>query len=265
MPVRRLRTALAFALVSLLAASLPAAAQWRPGGQSAGANIAGKFDYYSLVMSWSPTHCSTPQGERDTDQCARRDGRRYAFVLHGLWPQYERGYPEACWTRRKPYVPQPVIDGMLDIMPATGLIIHEYKKHGTCSGLDADHYYGLARHLFLGIKVPERFQNPMEPLFVEPGELVNEFIQANPQLRPNMIAISCGGAGNRLRELHICMTREGRPRPCGSNENQRRLCSASKMYVPPVRSTAQGPHTPPPKAKQPPRRIEGQAPLPLPR
>ena len=62
-------------------------------------NVAGKFDYYTLVMSWSPTHCANAEVGRDEQQCARFDGLRYGFVLHGLWPQYEKGYPEACRDR----------------------------------------------------------------------------------------------------------------------------------------------------------------------
>lgn len=102
----------------------PTSAAARPGGTS------GSFDYYSLVLSWSPTHCESPEGQDDEAQCARRDGRRYAFILHGLWPQYERGYPEDCPAESR-FVPQRVIDGMLDVMPSKGLIIHEYRKHGT--------------------------------------------------------------------------------------------------------------------------------------
>lgn len=252
------------ALATLLA--IPASAQrWPFSTDAPKRNVAGQFDYYALVMSWSPTHCSSPEGERDSDQCRRRDGRRYSFVLHGLWPQYERGYPEACPTRQKPFVPQPVIDGMLDIMPARGLIIHEYRKHGTCSGMDADHYYGLARHIFTSIKIPDRYVNPFETQFVSPGELVGDLVRANPQLRPNMIAVSCGGPGNRLREVRICVTRNGTPRPCGSNENQRRMCSAERMHVPPVRSNT--PSSSPSAARKapPPVRLDNASPLPGPR
>jgi ribonuclease T2 len=64
---------------------------------------------------------------------------------------------------------------------------------------------------------------------------VADFIAANPDLRPDMMVVECGGAGNRLKEVRICFTKEGAFRACGRNENQRRLCSADRMYVPPVR------------------------------
>jgi ribonuclease T2 len=53
-----------------------------------------------------------------------------------------------------------------------------------------------------------------------------------------MIAVQCGGSGNRLREVRICFSKSGTFRACGPNENQRRLCSADRMYVPPVRASA---------------------------
>lgn len=198
-------------------------------------NAAGNFDYYSLVLSWSPTHCASPEGEGDDTQCARRDGRRYAFILHGLWPQYERGYPEDCPTRVRPYVPQSVIDGMFDIMPSKRLIIHEYRKHGTCSGLSPEGYFQTARRLYGSLKLPERFRNPNEPQYLDPREVIREFVSANPQLKPDMLAVGCGGPGSRFREVRICFTKTGELRSCGRNEEQGGLCRSSRMYVPPVR------------------------------
>lgn len=195
---------------------------------------AGGFDYYSLVLSWSPTHCDTPEGRDDHSQCAPRNGRRYAFILHGLWPQYERGYPEDC-PARTTWVPQPVIDRMLDVMPSRGLIIHEYRKHGTCSGLSPEGYFETARKLYGSLKIPERFRNPTEAQFVSPGDVVAAFTAANPQLRADMIAVGCGGRDDRLREVRICFSKSGALQSCGANEAQRKLCRSSRMHVPPVR------------------------------
>jgi len=200
-------------------------------------NIAGQFDYYLLVLSWSPTHCSTAERGRDDLQCARSDGRRYGFLLHGLWPQYERGYPERCHTRWRPFVPEPVIDGVLDVMPSKGLVIHEYRNHGTCSGLQPAPYFALARALFNRIRIPKRYQNPFETHFISPQELSWDFAQANPGLRPDMMVVTCGGPGDRLTEVRICMSKDGRPRTCGPDVSRNKLCRARQMHVPPVRST----------------------------
>lgn len=196
----------------------------------------GRFDYYALVLSWSPTFCETSD-RPDAAQCNRRDGRRFAFVLHGLWPQFERGYPEYCPTPERPYVSQSTIDRMSDIMPSRNLTIHEYRKHGVCSGLDPDGYYTLARRLFDKVKVPPRFHAPDQNQIVDTGTVVDEFVAANPGLRPEMLAVVCGGPGNRLREVRVCATQNGEFRACGGNENPRRLCAAPRVYIPPVRAS----------------------------
>lgn len=200
-------------------------------------NIPGQFDYYALVLSWSPTYCADKGGNDDT-QCNRRDGRRYSFVLHGLWPQYESGYPSDCRMSRRPFVPENVISSMLDVMPSRGLVIHEYRTHGTCSGLDPANYFTTAHRLFESINIPQRFRNPFESQLVSPSDIRREFLQANPNFSPDMIAVVCGGAGKGLREVRFCLSKDGKPRSCGQNENQRKLCSTDRVFIPPARSTA---------------------------
>ena len=200
-------------------------------------HVAGQFDYYALVLSWSPTHCSTPQGEDDDMQCNRRDGKKYAFVLHGLWPQYTRGWPQDCRLQRRPFVPDSVINSMLDIMPSRGLVIHEYRKHGTCSGLDVQGYFTLSRQLFKSIRIPSDYTNPFETQYVSPRALKRAFAKANPGLPEAAIAVSCArGNRGRLREIRICFSKDAKPIPCGPNEDERKLCSTENMAVPPVRS-----------------------------
>ena len=211
------------------------ARSYRSDGQR---NVAGQFDYYALVLSWSPTYCAE-KGDNDRMQCNRSDGRRYSFVLHGLWPQYERGYPSDCELPRRPFVPEPVIDSMLDVMPSRGLVIHEYRAHGTCSGLDPAPYFSTARRLFDGIKIPERFRNPFQSQYVSPSDIRNEFLRANPGLGSDMLTVVCNGSGGQLKEVRFCFSKGGKPRACGENENQRKLCSADRVFIPPARSTAQ--------------------------
>ncbi|MFM9846346.1 MAG: ribonuclease T2 family protein [Hyphomicrobiaceae bacterium] len=250
-PWARARSAgmLALAALAMFTISVaPLSAQYGkgPGGrapyeyQPPGRNEAGRFDYYALVLSWSPTFCAS-QRDRNEPQCNARDGRQYAFVLHGLWPQHERGWPQDCPTRDRPFVPRPTIDRMLDIMPSPRLVIHEYRKHGTCSGLSPDAYYDLARRLYAKVKIPPRFVRPNQSFFVTPGDLREEFLSANPTLKDESVAVACGGPGGRLREVRICFSREGEFRPCGRNEDARRLCSQPRMYVPPVRGGGGGP------------------------
>ena len=233
------RLALFLSIACTMAPSAHAQLRWDDDRrESRQEHVAGKFDYYALVLSWSPTHCSTPQGEDDDTQCNRRDGKKYAFVLHGLWPQYTRGWPQNCRTPRRPFVPDSVINGMLDIMPSRGLVIHEYRKHGTCSGLDVQGYFTLSRQLFNAIRIPREYANPFETQYVSPRDLKRAFAKANPGLPQESIAVACArGNRGRLREIRICFSKDAKPIACGPNEDERRLCSASEMAVPPVRST----------------------------
>jgi ribonuclease T2 len=207
------------------------------GAALAQRNEAGVFDYYVLALSWSPTYCVEVGDERDDPQCdSRGNGRPYAFVLHGLWPQHERGWPQECRTADRGWVPARVANAMLDIMPSKRLVFHQYRKHGTCSGLGVDGYFKLSRQLYEKVKIPERFEKVTdERMTVGVAELIDDFQKANPGLKPDMLTVQCGGAGHRLKEVRICFTKEGDFRSCGRNEDQRHLCSAERMYVPPAR------------------------------
>lgn len=194
-------------------------------------NVAGQFAYYDLVLSWSPTYCETGGFKRRDPQCT--SNRPYGFVLHGLWPQHKKGWPQSCRLKKNPWVSREVIRSMLDIMPSKGLIIHEYKKHGTCTGLTPEGYYKLSRKLYNKIKIPPRYTNLQKPLLISPKQIEDDFLIANPELKPEMISIACGK--RRLREIRICFGRSGKLIPCGQNENQQRLCRQPKVYMPPVR------------------------------
>src|SRR5690606_18991341 len=80
-----LRGALAALALLLLTQSALAQQRGKPG----------EFDFYVLALSWTPSYCEAEGDRRAGDeQCSR--ARPYAFVVHGLWPQYERGYPRSC-------------------------------------------------------------------------------------------------------------------------------------------------------------------------
>ena len=202
--------------------------------QRSGNHIAGRFDYYQLVLSWSPTHCEDNSRGRNDTQCGPRRARPYAFVLHGLWPQYDRGYPEFCRTRSRPFVKNATIDAMMDIMPSRGLIIHQYKKHGTCSGYTPADYFKASRLLYKRVRIPKRYDSPNKAQFATPNGLIQDFVAANPKLRSSMISVVCKrGNANQLREIRICFDKKGRFRSCSGNSRNR--CRRAKMYIPPAR------------------------------
>ncbi len=187
----------------------------------------GKFDYYLLSLSWSPSFCETAAGARSQDQCGPRP---YSFVVHGLWPQYERGFPEDCQIP-SPRLDHRIVEEMLDLMPARRLVYHEWDAHGTCSGLGQRAYFDAVRKARAGVKIPPQFDKPQQALTISPGQVVDAFTKANPGLTAAAIMIDCDRT--RLREVRICLTRELAFRACGAE--RARACRSDRLVMPPAR------------------------------
>jgi len=196
-------------------------------GLSHAADEPGRFDFYVLSLSWSPTWCETDGRGSGSDQCAM--GRRFGFVVHGLWPQFERGYPQDCKVDRFPGDAD--VAAMSDLMPERDLVRHEWRKHGACSGLTPSAYLGKVRAARATVRIPDAFQRPDNYVMVSPAEVEAAFTRSNPGLRTGGIAIICDG--RRLREVRICVTRDLEFRACG--EVDRRGCRADRLVLPPVR------------------------------
>ena len=190
------------------------------------------FDYYVLSLSWSPTYCASNKGRRNKSQCGRQ--RAFAFVVHGLWPQYKKGWPQNCKTNQR-WVGRSQIKAMLDIMPSKGLIIHEWKKHGSCSRLGQKAYFKLTRRLFDKVLTPARYLSPQKPILITPRQLVSDFVKTNRGLSAAGLSVQCGNNRDRasLSELRVCFSKTGEFIACG--ENERRSCRAKILVMPPVR------------------------------
>ncbi len=193
-----------------------------------GRNVPGQFDYYVLSLSWSPEHCAGPQGSRDRFQCGGE--RKFGFIVHGLWPQFERGWPESCGTGPGP--DRATIDEMMPIMPSPGLMRHEWQKHGTCSGLTPKQYFNRIRDTYRAIKVPPDYQQPPRQITVKPTDIEAKFVAANPGMTPQSIGIVCTGNGRFLQEVRICLDKNMKPRPCSADV---RDCRSPQVIMQPVK------------------------------
>jgi len=195
-------------------------------------NQPGQFDFYVLSLSWSPSFCEAA-GERGTppqQQCAARP---YSFVVHGLWPQYEKGFPEFC-QQPAPRLDRNIVSSMLDLMPAPRLIFNEWDKHGTCSGLSPNAYFESVRRARALVKIPDAYIEPKALLTVTPDEVEEAFVAANPGLARDAIAVTCDS--RRLSEVRICLGKDLRFRACP--EIDARACRRDKIVMPPVRGDA---------------------------
>jgi len=193
-----------------------------------GDGTAGQFDYYLLALSWSPAFCIQ---QSYSSQC--NGPRQLGFVVHGLWPQDEKGWPQHCGGDTQ--VSDSVVRGISDLMPSRKLVYHEWSAHGTCSGLDPRAFFALVRRSYDSLIMPAVLESPKTAVEQSPRAVVNAFLQANPQLPAESVVATCPGRGTpRLREVHVCFDRDLNGRAC-SADALREACRASSVIVTPVR------------------------------
>lgn len=206
-------------LALILFAALPAAAQ-QPG-------TPGKFDYYVLALSWSPSFCETESGKGAAEQCA--PGRRHGFVVHGLWPQYQQGgWPAHCAAPAP--LPSDLVRSMLPIMPSRKLVDHQWRKHGTCQGGEPGAYFAATRAAFDRIAIPPPLKAPATPLSLSAAQVERLFAQYNPGLDAQSLVVTC--RGRKIAEIRVCLDKDLGFRACGSDLRDR--CKGDILF-PPVR------------------------------
>lgn len=186
------------------------------------------FDFYVLSLSWSPSYCEAEGKAANRQQCAT--GRPYAFVVHGLWPQFERGYPQDCPVAERD-VPNETLRALYDLMPSAGLIGHQWRKHGSCAGLPQRDYFKVLRTARERVVIPPEFDRLKAYRSVDPDLVEAAFLQFNRGLGPDGIAVTCDR--RYLREIRICMSKDLSFRSCP--EVDARACRRSKVVMPPVR------------------------------
>lgn len=188
----------------------------------------GEFDYYVMALSWSPNWCEREGDARGAEQCDPRHD--HGWILHGLWPQYEAGWPSYCPTTERAPSRRMTRD-MRDIMASDGLAWHQWNKHGVCSGLLAEDYYALSREAYGRVTRPDVFRR-LEKAVRLPAAVVEEaFLEANPALEADMITITC--RDGYIQEARICLTKDLTPRRCG--DDVIRDCRASSARFAPIR------------------------------
>jgi ribonuclease T2 len=184
--------------------TLLASATWADGERP------GKFDYYVLSLSWSPTWCALEGDARHSPQCEADTG--FGWVLHGLWPQYHYGWPSFCPTANRP-PSRALTKDMADIMGTPGLAWYQWKKHGACTGLTAPDYFALARKAYAKVNRPEVFRKLPNPVRLPARVVEQAFLKANPGLTPDMLTITC--REGRIQEVRLCLSKSLDPVPCG--------------------------------------------------
>lgn len=126
----------------------------------------GDFDYYLLQMSYAPEFCKTHPDKKDSKECSGT----YNLVLHGLWPQYynpiivdgQKFYgPQNCPSKydniTQDYINENVLakiknwDVIAPDFDNSNLAEHEFKKHGSATGITPFDYFALSIRLATSI------------------------------------------------------------------------------------------------------------------
>jgi ribonuclease T2 len=168
----------------------------------------GKFDFYVLALSWSPDYCAT-QGNNDTQQCTI--GKKLGLVLHGLWPQYQKGYPSNCTTEK---FSKSLQEKFPNLYPSDSLYTHEWEKHGTCSGLKQADYLALSKQLKESIVIPNQYKSPTKPFRTTVTKLKQAFLATHSGWSTDFLAVSCSGSGRFLKEILFCYSLDGKATSC---------------------------------------------------
>ncbi|WP_158812781.1 ribonuclease T2 [Methylocapsa sp. S129] len=217
------------------AAQKPAPAQAAPDAAptpmappaSAGMIAPGNFDFYLLTLSWSPGFCDTGGASKSPDQCSV--GSNLGFVVHGLWPQFQHGYPSDCDPSRP--VSSVALQETDGVFPNEGLARYEWRKHGTCTGLSPEAFFSSVKRARASIEIPDAFNAPREQQSMAPLDIQRAFVDANPDLRPQAMAIGC--SGGELQEVRLCFSKDLRDF-VNCPEVARATCRAQSITIAPV-------------------------------
>jgi ribonuclease T2 len=214
------------ALTALIAVCAAISLQARPSKKRP-AQSAGSFSYYLLVLSYAPDFCAEPGGNKTPQECGA--GRHIGFVVHGLWPQNDTGQgPENCGPASP--VSKAIVDATLAYIPTQSLIQHEWKSHGTCSGLDAASYFALVRKARDSVTVPNDLNQPGQQLQLSQNDVESKMAAANASYPMDAFRVSCYN-DNDLQEVRICLNKDLSPRACTASASH---CSASTVTLLPV-------------------------------
>ncbi|MDS9466536.1 ribonuclease T2 [Paracoccus sp. MBLB3053] len=187
---------------------------------------AGQFDYYVLSLSWSPSWCAIEGREEGSDQCDA--GRRLGFTVHGLWPQYEKGWPSDCRTNARDPSRLETRE-MADVMGSAGLAWYQWKKHGRCSGLSSRDYFTLIRRASDSVNLPKVLERLSKDVNLPSRVIEDAFLESNPEMRRDGITVTC--RSRSLQEVRICLTKDLEPRDCAPDS--RRDCQGSFLMPAP--------------------------------
>ncbi|QYJ07369.1 ribonuclease T2 family protein [Qipengyuania flava] len=165
---------------------------------------------YTLALSWSPEFCKPRKGQRaHARQCSGRDGM-FGLIVHGLWPESGRSWPQWCPAQR---APQPrEVAANLCISPSASLVARQWAKHGACMTRRPATYLKVTRILWQGLRIPD-FDRVSREDDLTAGTIRTRFVDANPGWFAEAVGVKLNSRG-WLQELRLCYDKRFMPTAC---------------------------------------------------
>lgn len=165
---------------------------------------------YTLALSWSPDFCRGREGRRaDVLQCSGRNGR-FGLIVHGLWPESGRSWPQWCSHQGGPT--GQMLAKNLCLTPSTRLLAHQWAKHGSCMTRQPETYFTVTRILWNGLRIPD-YDRLSRQDGLTAGDIRRALADANPGWTPQAIGVDLDRSG-WLEELKLCYDRRFMPVRC---------------------------------------------------
>lgn len=185
---------------------VPAPAAVTPDGPARRLPISG----YTLALSWSPEFCRGRQRDRgERLQCGGGMGR-FGFIVHGLWPQSARSWPQ--WCRSVPPPSATLVRAQLCRTPSPRLLGHEWAKHGSCMAGRASDYFKVSNIVADSLRYPD-MERLSRDRALTAGGLRQALALANPGRAPASFGLLVS-RGGWLREVRVCLDRRFRSTRC---------------------------------------------------
>lgn len=165
---------------------------------------------YTLALSWSPAFCRTREFQRaHARQCSGQSGE-FGLVVHGLWPESGRSWPQWCRTTTRPTSTE--LARNLCMTPSARLLVRQWLKHGSCMTRRPETYFRITRILWNSLAVPDLDRLSRQPKLTA-GDLRALFAAANSGWSARGVGVKINSNG-WLEELRLCYDRRFRPTAC---------------------------------------------------
>lgn len=181
---------------------------------------------YTLALSWSPEFCK-PRA-RDPGhafQCGGGKGR-FGLVVHGLWPESGKSWPQWCEASRAPSAAE--VRGAMCLMPSERLVARAFAKHGSCMVKRPASYLKVIGILRGGLRLPDYDRISREE-GLSAGRIRAAFADANPEWPEAAVGVRLSARG-WLEEIRLCYSKRFRPAPCSPSRRGARDTAPAQIW-----------------------------------